>query len=136
MTATRWLQVASFITLLFAVGHSVGGLSSWSPMGDNEVLKAMTTVKFETFGVTRAYVDLYLGFGWTISVALLLQTAVLWQLAILARTDLGGVRPIIIIFAFATAASGLIASRYIFPVPALFSFALLLPLVAAYMAAG
>jgi len=41
----------------------------------------------------------------------------------------------IAMFALATLASGLIAWRFIFPVPALFSGALLIALVAAYMTA-
>jgi len=41
----------------------------------------------------------------------------------------------IAVFALATVASGLIAWRFIFPVPALFSSALLIVLLAAYLVA-
>ena len=40
---TLFLRIASIISLLFATGHTLGGLKKWSPMGDNEVLRAMTT---------------------------------------------------------------------------------------------
>jgi len=30
------------------VGHTMGGLKRWSPMGDNDVLRQMTAVRFDT----------------------------------------------------------------------------------------
>ena len=135
MTTTLFLRIASIISLLFAAGHTLGGLKKWSPMGENEVLKQMTSVRFETMGVDRSYLDFFMGFGWSISVAMLLQTALLWQMASLARTEAVRVRPMIATFALATLASGVIAWHFIFPVPASFSGALLVALVAAYMTA-
>lgn len=135
MTTTLLLRVAAGISLLFAAGHTLGGTKRWSPMGENEVLKAMATVRFDTMGVDRSYLDFFMGFGWTISVAMLLQSALLWQMASLARSDAMQVRPMIATFALATLASGLIAWRFILPVPALFCGALLIALVAAYMTA-
>jgi hypothetical protein len=60
----------------------------------------------------------------------------LCQMASLARTNAPGVRPMIAVFALATLASGVVAWRFIFPVPALFSAALMVALVAAYVTAG
>ena len=136
MTTTVLLRVASAISLLFTAGHTFGGLKQWSPMGDNEVLRAMTAVRFDTMGANRSYLDFYMGFGWSISVAMLLQTVLLWQMASLARTDAARVRPMIAVFVLATLAGAIIAWRFIFPVPALFSTVLLVALVAAYAAAG
>jgi hypothetical protein len=135
LTTTLLLRIASVISLLFTAGHTLGGLKKWSPMGDNEVLRAMTAVRFETMGANRSYLDFFMGFGWSISVAMLLQTAVLWQMASLARTNAGQVRPMIAAFALAALANGVIAWRFIFPVPALFSGALFIALVAAYVVA-
>ena len=132
MTTTLLLRIASVISLVFTAGHSLGGLKEWSPMGENEVLKAMRTVRFDTMGANRSYLDFFLGFGWSISVAMLLQTILLWQLAGLAQPDAARVRPMIAVFALATLASGVIAWRFIFPVPALFSGALVIVLAAAY----
>jgi hypothetical protein len=135
MTTTLLLRIAAVISLLFATGHSLGGLKRWSPMGENEVLKAMATVRFDTMGANRSYLDFFMGFGWSISVALLLQSVLLWQVASLARSDAVQVRPMIAVFALATLASGAIAWRFILPVPALFSAVLLVVLVAAYVRA-
>lgn len=132
MTTTVLLRISAVISLVFALGHSLGGLKRWSPMGDNEVLKAMETVRFDTMGANRSYLDFFMGFGWSLSVAMLLQSVLLWQLASLARTNTTQVRPMIAAFAVATLAGGIIAWQFIFPVPALFSAALLIVLGAAY----
>lgn len=132
MTRTLLLRIASVISLLFTAGHSMGGLKKWSPMGENEVLRSMTTVHFDTVGVSRSYLDFFMGFGWSISVAMLLQTVLLWQMSSLARNNAANVRPMIAVFALATLASGAIAWRFIFPVPALFCLVRLAVLVAAY----
>ena len=135
MTTVILLRTASVVSLLFTAGHSLGGLRQWSPMGENEVLKAMTAVRFETMGVSRSYLDFFMGFGWSISVAMLMQTALLWQMASLARVDVAKVRPMIVVFALATLATGLISWRLILPLPAAFSGVLLIALVAAWVVA-
>ena len=135
MKVTLLLRIASVISLVFTAGHSMGGLRKWSPMGENDVLNAMTAVRFDTMGANRSYLDFFMGFGWSISVAMLLQTILLWQMAGLARSDPARIRPMIAVFALATLASGVIAWRFIFPVPALFSGALVIVLAAAYIAA-
>jgi len=129
------LRIAAAISLLFTLGHSMGGLQLWSPMGENAVLKAMTDVRFDTMGVSRSYLDFYMGFGWSLSVFMLMETVLLWQLASLAKTEAARVRPIIAVIALATAGSGIIAWRFILPVPALFSVVLVIPLAIAYVAA-
>ena|SRR5205085_1632657 len=136
MTRSLFLRIASVVSLLFTVGHSMGGLQKWSPMGENDVLKAMTNVHFDTMGVSRSYLDFFLGLGWSISVMMLMQTVLLWQLASLARTRRADVRPLVAVIALATLGSGLIAWRFILPVPALFSAVLFAILVAACLAAA
>ena len=135
MTATLLIRIAAIISLLFTAGHTMGGLKKWSPMGDNPVLKAMTDVRFQAMGANRSYLDFYMGFGWSLSVAMLLQSILLWQIANFALTDAARVRPMIAVFILAQLAGGIIAWRFIFPVPALFSVLLLVTLVAAFVVA-
>ncbi|MES1189651.1 MAG: hypothetical protein ABUS47_01105 [Steroidobacter sp.] len=131
---TLLLRISCLVSLLFSLGHIAGGLRKWSPMGDNDVLRAMTTVRFNTMGTERSYLDLYMGFGWSIAAAMLLQTALLWHMSVVAKTNPEAVRPMVAWFALATVVSGVIAWRFIFVVPALFSVALLTPLVLALFA--
>jgi len=135
MTTTLWLRISSIVTLLFAAGHAMGGIRSWSPMGDNPVLQSMRTVRFETMGANRTYFDFFMGFGHTLTVMLAMQAVLLWQLAALSRTNAGRVRPLIAVIGLATAAVGMIAWRFIFPVPAVFSLVLVVCLGVAYFVA-
>jgi len=135
VTTTLLLRIAAIISLLFTAGHTMGGLRKWSPMGGNAVLTAMTDVRFDTMGANRSYLDFFIGFGWSISVLMLMQTILVWQLASLAQTDPTRLRPMIAVIALATIACGIIAWRFIFPVPALFSGALAIALAAAYWTA-
>ena len=67
MTTTFMLRVASAISALFTIGHSLGGLENWSPFGDNPVIRAMAATHFHTAGGSRSYLDFYLGLGWTVN---------------------------------------------------------------------
>jgi len=135
MTTTLWLRISAAIALLFAAGHALGGLKYWSPMGDNPVLQSMRSVRFDTMGANRSYFDFFMGFGHSISVLLVMQAVLLWQLATLARTNALSVRPMIAAIGLATVALGVIAWRFIFPLPALFSLVLAVTLAVAYVTA-
>lgn len=132
MTTVLWLRVSSVIALLFAAGHTLGGLKYWSPMGENSVLKSMRDVHFDTLGVSRSYLDFYMGFGYSLTVAQLMQAALLWQFATLARDDVPHLRPMIAVIALANLAGAIIAWRFILPIPAIFALVLLACLTAAY----
>lgn len=71
---TLFLRIASAISLIFMLEHTAGGLRAWSPMGDHETLKAMTAVRFDAMVANRCYLDLYMGFGGSISIAMPMQT--------------------------------------------------------------
>jgi hypothetical protein len=133
MNTTIWLRISAIVSLLFTVGHSLGGMQNWSPMADNPVLLAMRTVHFDIMGMSRSYLDLYLGFGYSITVGLLLQSVLLWILASAARTHAAQVRPMIAAFALAAAATGVIAWKYIFLIPASLCLALFATLVMAFI---
>jgi hypothetical protein len=90
------LLVASVITFLYFVGHTLG--MPWTPVvGPQEVtlLESIKSHRFDAMGFSRTYWDFYYGFGLVISGYLLVQAVVLWQLASRAKTDSVGVRPII-----------------------------------------
>ena len=134
MSTALWLRVASVWALLFTAGHTMGARKDWSPFGDSDVLKAMRNVRFDFQGVSRTYLDFYVGFGYTLSVFLLLQAVVLWQLATIAKTQAALVRPIVATFALASLTSALITWKFIFPVPAAFGAILTVMLALAYFA--
>jgi len=135
MTTTLWLRIASVVSLLFAAGHTLGGRKLWSPMGETAVLKAMRDVRFEVMGVSRSYLDFYLGFGYSLSVSMVLQAVLLWQLAGLARTEPARLRPAIAAFVLASVAGAVLSWTFIIPIPAAFSLVVTACLVVAFLLA-
>jgi hypothetical protein len=115
------LRITSVISLLFAAGHTLGGQESWSPVGENDVLRAMRSFRFDAEGVSRTYLDFYRGFGFTLSVYLFLQAVLLWQLATIAKADPLRPRPLIASFFAASVASAFLSWRLILPMPAVFA---------------
>jgi hypothetical protein len=47
MKPTLPLRIASGLSLVFAAGHIAGGLKSWSPVGETQVLRDMGRFHFE-----------------------------------------------------------------------------------------
>ena len=137
MTKTQlYLRIASIVSLLVAAGHTLGGRRSWTFTGETEVLHAMRTFHVNAFGASRTYMDFYRGFGYSLSVAMLLQSVLLWQLATIAAVDPARTRPMIVSFLIASVVGGIVAWKFIFPVPALFGGAGTVFLIAAFVASG
>jgi hypothetical protein len=130
MRAPIQLRITAVITLLLAVGHTLGGIHSWSPGGETEVLKAMRTVHFDAEGASRTYLDFYRGFGFVLSTYMFLQGVLLWQLASLVEVNAKQVRPMIAAIFLASAAAAILAWEFIFPLPVAF-FSLIAGLLAA-----
>lgn len=123
MSPTFWLRAASAVTLLYAIGHALGGLESWSPAGPTATMAAMRSFEFDVMGRTRTYLDFYLGFGHYISTLLLLQAALLWQLGAAAARG-APVRPLVLSMFAATVAGTAIVARFMFIVPIVMSAAI------------
>jgi uncharacterized membrane protein YesL len=120
------LRIGAVISLFFAIGHTIGGVrASWSPIAENAVLAAMRTFHFDFAGVNRTYLELYRGFGFLLTVYLLLQAVLLWQLAGIARTDRKLALPMVWSFFLATIVMSVLTWIYLFPTPVYFDVALL-----------
>ena len=135
MNVVLWLRVSSIVSVLFAAGHTLGGRRAWSPVGESEVLASMRTYRFDVQGVSRTYLDFYRGFGFYLSVFLVLQGIVLWQLCTIAKTHPSLVQPIIGSFAAAAVIGAILTWSFIFPTPAVFSAVLAICLVLAFVSA-
>ena len=136
MRPSLLLRIASILTLLLAAGHTAGGLSFWSPAGETEVLRAMRSFHFDAGGVSRTYLDFYLGFGFVIGVYLLMQAVAFWQLASIAKSDALRIRPLIGSFLSASVACAVLSWRFIFVVPVVSFTAVAVCLGLAFYAAG
>jgi hypothetical protein len=119
MKASLFLRIAAVMTLLYCAGHTAG--IPWTPYTSPEavqVVEAMKNQSFEEQGFKGTYWDLYFGFGVIISVLLLVEAVVLWQVGSLAKTDAIRVRPIIAAFLVAFIVNAALAWIYFFAVPA------------------
>ncbi len=126
------LRISAVISLLFAAGHTLGGRTSWSPAGETETLRAMREFHMTVFGVSRSYHDFYVGFGYSLTVFMVLQAVLLWLLAGLAKTHPDRVRPFIAAMFVASIFGVVITWKFIFPIPAAFSLVLTAVLGLAY----
>ena len=136
MKPSLLLRVTSIISLLFAVLHTLGGANSWSPVGETDVLRAMRSYHFNAGGVSRTYLDFYLGLGFTVGLFLLLQAVLLWQLAAIATIDSVRARPQIVSFFIASLACAFLSWKFIFAAPAIFSVVIAALLAFTFYAAG
>lgn len=135
ISVSMMLRTASVITLVFAAGHTLGGLQSWSPPGETEVLREMRSFRFDAEGASRTYWDFYIGFGLMISVFLFAQSVVLWQLSAVARRDGALVRPILGAFFVSTVATAALAWRFFFTTPLVLASTIALFLALAFAVA-
>jgi hypothetical protein len=105
-------------------------------VGENDVLRAMRSYRFDAGGVSRTYLDFYLGLGFTVSVFLLLQAVLLWQLAAIAKVDSVRIRPLIVSFFVASVVCAFLSWKFVFALPAIFSAVIAAFLGFAFYAAG
>ncbi len=95
MKPTLFLRIASLLTLLHSVLHTVGGVFGKPSPGAGEIAVAtMKTNQFPLMGNTRSYWDFYMGMGLGVTIFLTAEAVVFWQLASLARTSSYRLRPI------------------------------------------
>ena len=136
MKTHHLLRAAAVGSLLLAAGHTLGGRNSWSPAGNLDILNTMRTTSFQAMGFTRTFYEFYMAFGWTLTVFLLLQAVVLWQLASIAKGNPGSTRPMIASFFLATVATGIISWQMILPPPTVFNVVIAAVLAAAFATAS
>ena len=96
---TLYLRIASVLTLIMAVLHTIGGVFGKPLPGAATVAwTAMESNHFLAFGVDRSYKIYYIGFGLSMSISMVVEGVVFWLLGNLARTDAARLRPILMVF--------------------------------------
>ena len=88
MKSRTWWRLASGLTLFFAVAHT-GGMLRPPARGPAEdaVLEHMRRYQFEIMGSTRTYWEFFFGFGLFLTAALLVVSALSWQVGDVSKTD-------------------------------------------------
>jgi hypothetical protein len=118
MKPALWLRIASILTLIHAVLHTVGGMFGGPRNAEQAAaLASAQSLRFQAFGLTRSYWHFYFGFGLVTSLTLLLLSALLWQLSSLVLTDPAKARPFLAMLFLMFIALSVISWYYFFAPP-------------------
>jgi len=102
MKPVVFLRIASVLTLIHSILHTIGGVfSEPDPGAAATAWAAMKANQFAVFGLTRSYFVFYRGLGLGITIFLTAEAIVFWQLGALAKTDAVRLRPVIATFMLA-----------------------------------
>jgi hypothetical protein len=118
MKPVIFLRIASVLTMIHAVLHTIGGVFGGAAPGVQQATVAMMKAnEFAVMGVTRSYWDFYRGLGLVVSVFLTLEAVVFWQLGSLAKTDALRLRPVLATFSIGYLGAAVVSYRYFFAGP-------------------
>jgi hypothetical protein len=127
-----FLRIASLLTFIHALLHTIGGVFGKPAPGPQQAaVAAMKSNQFLLMGHTRSYWDFYMGMGLGVSIFLTAEAAVFWQLGSLAKVDSFRLRPIFAVFAAAYLVFALDSWRYFFVGPVIVEVLIALCLIAA-----
>ncbi len=130
------LRVASVLTLLHAILHTVGGVFGKPNAGPEAIaVEAMKVNQFMLMGNVRSFWDFYRGMGLAVSIFLTFEAVVFWQLGSLAKLDAHRLRPILVTFALAYCAMAVNSYAYFFAAPVVVELLIAGCMVAAVMTA-
>ena len=118
MKSVLALRIASVLTFIHAVLHTVGGVFGKTPPGPATVaVEAMKANQVVVLGVTRTFWQFYHGMGLGVTISLTAESIVFWQLSILARTAAPQLRPIFATFLVGYLVFALNSYLYFFAAP-------------------
>ena len=102
MKPALFLRVASVLSLIHCVLHTMGGVFGSPQHGAEEiaVIEAMKSHRFDFLGSARSYWDFFFGYGLFITIVLFVVAVLFWRLAAFVTTSPALVRSVAGIFAF------------------------------------
>ena len=118
MKPTILLRVASVLTFIHAALHTVGVFGTPKDSAQLAVIETMKAHQFLVMGSPRSYWDFFFGYGLILSVCLLVEAVVFWQLGEIAKSQPKLIRPILGAFILAFCGTAIIAGQYFFIAPA------------------
>jgi hypothetical protein len=119
MKASLILRIALALVLLELAGHTWLILSFVPKHGLEEaaVIAAMKSREFSFGGSYRTYWDLYFGYELFVSLSLIVEAGVLWQVMRLANAATPGIRTITGVLAGGEICYAILMGRYFFIIP-------------------
>ena len=117
MRSVIFLRIASVLTFIHAVLHTIGGVFGGVPPAAQPVVMAMKANQFLAMGAMRTMWDFHMGLGLAVSVFLTLEAVVFWQLGSLAKSDALRLRPVLATFLVGYLGLAVVSYRYFFAGP-------------------
>ena len=113
-----FLRIASGLTFIHAVLHTVGGVFGKTPAGPAAVaVEAMKANQFLLMGNMRSLWDFYRGLGLGATIFLTADSVLMLQMAALAKADARRLRPMMATFLVAYAVFSVNSYEYFFAGP-------------------
>lgn len=133
-----FLRIASILTLIHSILHTVGGVFGKPTPGlAEQAVAVMKANQFMLMGNLRTYWDFYMGMGLSVTILLTMEAIVFWLLASFAATEGARLRPILFVFALGYLAFAVNSFHFFFLPPVIFEVLIALCLVlAAFTAKG
>ncbi len=117
MKPVIFLRIASILTLIHSILHTVGGVFGKPAPGTATMVAAFMRTPFPVFGVTRSYADFYRGMGLCVTIFLTMDAAILWMLASMSKSDAARLRPVLAMFFLGYLAMALNSYAFFFSAP-------------------
>jgi hypothetical protein len=118
MRSTLFLRIASVLTFIHAVLHTVGGVFGSAASGVAQtVVTTMKAYQFPVMGVMRSYWDFHMGLGLMISIFLTIEAVVFWQLGTVAKAEARRLRPVLTTFFVGYLSAAVVSCLYFFAAP-------------------
>jgi hypothetical protein len=117
MRPVIFLRIASVLTFIHAVLHTLGGVFGALPPAVQPVVTTMKANQFVAMGAMRTMWDFYRGLGLVVSVFLTVEAIVFWQLSLLAKSDALRLRPVLMTFLIGYLGAAVVSYRYFFAAP-------------------
>ena len=136
MKASSLYRISSILLLLFAAGHTLGFRQIDPKWGVDSLVQSMKTIHFNANGSDRTYWDFFVGFGFLVTVLMVLASIIAWQFGSLPAETLAAMRTSAWGFVGCFVVVAYLSWRYFFNVPILFSIAIALCLAAAAWLSG
>jgi hypothetical protein len=135
MKPVIFLRIASVLTLIHSILHTIGGVFGKPAPGVAARVAAEMRTTFPAFGAMRSYSDFYMGLGLGVTIFLTMDALLLWILASMAKKDAVRLRPLIAIFALGYFAFAINSYTFFFALPVITELLIVACLVAAVVTA-
>jgi hypothetical protein len=137
LTASNFIRIASVLSIFNCAGHTTGVFNApRHGAAEIAVVETMKSYQLDVMGSMRSYWDFLFGYGLSVTITLLVQAILFWQLGALAKRNPACVRPIAALFFLDCIGIAIISWKYFFIGPAVSQLLIAACLGVAFVRAG